>query len=50
MNQPMRYIKKRCIICKKCCANVKQRYNTHISDWEDCERPICEECHKEMER
>ena len=46
MNQGIRYILRTCLHCKKKKIRVKQVYNTHISDWEDVEPWICEDCWK----
>lgn len=44
MNQQPRYIKMTCCNCKEHTVYVRQIYNPHISDWELCEAPICNEC------
>lgn len=49
MNQEPRRIKRTCFICKENSVWIRQVYNTHISDWEDCAAPICEECKRKME-
>lgn len=49
MNQSPRFIKMTCFVCKERSVKVRQVYNPHISDWEICEMPICEECRKEEE-
>ena len=46
MNQGIRYILRTCLHCKKKKIRVKQVYNTYISDWEDVEPWICEDCWK----
>lgn len=46
MNQSLRIIKRMCIVCNHNITNVRQIYNQHISDYEDCEMPICYECEK----
>lgn len=44
MNQQSGRILMACYKCKKRFVLVRRRYNRHISDWELCEFPICEEC------
>lgn len=44
MNQEPRNIKRTCVVCKERAVGVRQIYNSHISDWEDCEMPICDIC------
>lgn len=44
MNQSPRFIERTCIICKEHTVMIKQTYDTRISDWRDCQKPICEEC------
>ncbi len=44
MNQLPGHIMMACYKCKKRTVLVRRRYNKHISDWELCECPICEEC------
>lgn len=49
MNQQPRYIKMTCFKCKEHTVHVRQVYNPHISSWELCEAPICEECRKAVD-
>ena len=49
MNQGTRIVRRTCAECRKNAAYVRQVYNRHISDWEDVEMPICEECEKKSE-
>lgn len=44
MNQENRYVSRMCAICNEHIAKVRQFYNRHISDYEDCEMPICDVC------
>lgn len=46
MNQKIRYIWRTCMRCKKKDVQIKQVYNTYLSDWEDIEPWICEDCWK----
>lgn len=44
MNQPqVRYRKAKCILCGEELW-MPQRYDTHLSDWEDDKMPICDDC------
>lgn len=44
MNQGKRFTERKCYLCKKNEVMVRQVYNRHISDWEDCELTICDNC------
>lgn len=46
MNQQPRYIKMTCCECRGHAVFVRQVYNPHISNWELCKAPVCEECKK----
>lgn len=46
MNQSPRITERICAVCKKNTVDVRQTYNRHISDYVDCEMPVCCECKK----
>ena len=50
MNQQPRDVKMTCYKCKVESALVREVYNTHISNWELCEAPICLKCKKDEDR